>query len=76
MIVVTTPPPTPCQELLNIAQKASSGTTWAVGQGYNNKNNPIWYLYCSSKKQFKRLPQTYRGRPIQIFHCPKPRLIE
>lgn len=76
MSATATPPPTPCQELLNIAQNASNGTTWAVGQGFTARNNPVWYLYCSSKKQFKRLPRFYRGRPVKIFHCPKPRLID
>lgn len=72
----STPPPTPLDELLIIARKASDGTAWAVGEGQNNRGKFEWYIYCSSKKQANRLPYTYRGRKVKIFHCPKPRIVD
>lgn len=70
------PPPLPHEELFLICQQAIGPSIWAVGMSADEEGKHVWEIYCSDKRKMKKVPKTFRGRPVHAVYCQKPRLLQ
>lgn len=72
--MINKPPMLPWQELFENARRATNNSVWAIEKEKYDDGKFTWVLYCSDKRQVKKLPQVYRGIEVKVFNCQKPRI--
>jgi len=43
--------------------------------GAEENGKLIWCIFCSDKRMLKKIPKSFRNRPVKAVYCKKPRLI-
>ena len=69
------PPPLPHEELYQICRRAIGNSIWAIEMGAEENGKLIWCIFCSDKRMLKKIPKSFRNRPVKAVYCKKPRLI-
>jgi hypothetical protein len=73
--MTTNPPPLPHEELYLICRKAIGESIWAIEMGATKEGKFVWWIYCSDKRKINKIPDTFRGRPVEAVYCKKPRIL-